>query len=171
MVVEDEGIFSRFREDAAALPLNEHQDITDNDLEALSGLPSYPPQLTTHPSFKELWDEGLHPALWGYHTRLYLSAMELRRERCRRLPASTLSQELRQEYNRLVQEWKTIYASTRHFGRTGDTENERVAMFNCRWMARRILYTAEDLKALVKGSDGLLFALCDRAYDLGRGIS
>ncbi|KAJ3529368.1 hypothetical protein NMY22_g9026 [Coprinellus aureogranulatus] len=162
----DSATFSRFRAYSGEIVMVEEEEVGDEELECLSGLPPYPSAITALPDFEaDAWDD-ISGALFGYQVRKLIEGQEVKIGRFRTVAIEDLCSDIRQEYDQLIGHWEYLHEVRRELHRAEGTTSDAVISHNLLWLARCAKYASEELETLGQAPDKYLPLLCDRNYAL-----
>ena len=163
--VDHARIFKQFCEGRDSLGIG-NVDVGEDDFDALIGPSPYPASLTSHSGFFRDWPI-LCAALHGVMARRYLSYCDQLIHRCLQFPDTHIITGLHATHQDLIVSYNRVTVGARRLFALGDKVGVVIATHNKRWIARVLVYTAEDMVALREGCSNLVRTLSDRKWKIG----
>ncbi|TEB19500.1 hypothetical protein FA13DRAFT_1718717 [Coprinellus micaceus] len=159
-------IFNQFLEGRESIRL-EAVDVEVKDFEGMMGMPPFPETTTSLSDFSGEWPI-LSAALHGIMSRQCLEYCKDLILRCRTLSEEHIIGGLDAKYRDLVVRFNQSAIYIRRFSEAGDEAGVAIATLNNRWIARLIVYTAQDIGALREGCSSVVHVVSERMRAVGQ---
>lgn len=131
--------------------------LTDTDFDIMMGHPPYPSHIISLASFESDWPK-ISAVFHGYATRTFVSEQAKWIEEAAVRDRASLLSELTKAYRILMKEWEQFGVDVREHGHPDHLPTEFIAFQNRLWTSRRLMWLAEDLKHLAKGTEAFFEA-------------
>lgn len=159
-------IYNQFLEGRESLGLDE-VDVEEEDFEEMMKESPESNTITSAPGFSGFWLK-LSAALHGTSARQYLQYCDELISRANQLAEGHLIAGLDFRYHELLIEFKRRVIAIQKLSERGDEGAVAIATQNNYWVAKQIVYTAQDIVALREGCSKLVSMVTERRWTVGR---